>query len=135
MKTTPLQLSRLETIISLKTIVYLLETCRPLLSDFEKELTADFVISLAANMVKSQDDHITISLSSDTQDAITEQHELTELYAVINALHCLKLGVKELPSSALSKKHQPRTSQDTCQKNGQEQVTLTDVIQASLECP
>lgn len=118
MNITPLQLSRLETIISLKTIVYLLETCRPLLSDFEKELTADCVISLAANMVKSQDDHITILLSSDSKDAVTEQHELTELYAVINAAHSLKHGVRASLNSERSKKRQPLTSRDMSVRNG-----------------
>lgn len=121
-------------IISLKTIQYLLETCRPLLSDFEKLLLRDFVISLAGSMVKLQDGHITISLCSGSVDAITELHEETELYAVINAACYPTPGGKALPNSERSNSHQPPTSPDTSQKNGHERATLTVVTPPLPEC-
>lgn len=116
-------LSRLEMIISLKTIQYLLETCKPLLSDYENELARDFVISVAANMVRSQEDRIIISLCSDSKDAITEQHELVELYAVINALHCRRPGDEGTYNSGHSSRHPLRILQDMSAKNGQEHQT------------
>jgi len=118
MSSTPLLLSRSEMIISLKTIQYLLETCRPLLNDYEKQLLRDFVISLAGSMVKLQAGHITILLCSDTVDAITELHEETELYAVINAACSKKPGDKVLSNLEHLNKTLRLTSPDTSQKNG-----------------
>lgn len=135
MMITPSLLSRSEMIISLKTIQYLLETCRPLLSDFEKLLLRDFVISLAGSMVKLQDGHIIISLCSGSVDAITELHEETELYAVINAACSPEPGDKDLLNSVRSNNPQPPTSPVTLVKNGPKQTTQRDGIHPSPECP
>lgn len=128
MTSTPSLLSRSEMIIALKTIQYLHETCRPLLNDFEKGLLRDFVISLAGSMVKLQDGHITISLCSDSVDAITELHEQTELYAVINAACYRKPGDKVLSNLEPWSKPPPLTSPDTSQKSGHDTTTHEAVI-------
>lgn len=106
-----------ETTISLQTIAYCLNTCRPLLNDYEKELATEFVIMLVASMVKSPADPITIWPSSITQDAITELHVQNELYAVLDVLNSAKYGDMAKSYSEPSKKTQPNISPDTSQKN------------------
>lgn len=134
MSTTPSLLSRTEMIISLKTIQYLLETCRPLLSDYERELVKDFVISLAGSMVIQTRDRITISVCSTSEDAITELHEQIELYAVIDAAYSKTPGAKGSSSSAPLKETQPPTSQATSTKNIQKKTTRKGDTPISLEC-
>jgi len=123
MLTTPSLLSRSEMIISLKTIQYLHETCKPLLNDYEKELLRDFVISLAGSMVKLQDGRIIISLCSGTVDAITELHEQTELYAVIDAACYRKPGALASSNWEPLSNPQLHTLQDTFPKNTHEPAT------------
>lgn len=134
MTITPSLLSRSEMIISLKTTLYLLETCRPLLNDYEKLLLRDFVISLAGSMVKLQDGHITISLCSGSVDAITELHEETELHAVINAACYPKAGEEASLNSEHWNKRPPPTLPATSQKNGREPTILRVVTPPLPEC-
>lgn len=135
MKAMPSLLSPTETTISLQAIAYCLITCRPLLSDYEKELTTDFVIMLAANMVKSQDGPITISPSLTTLDAITQLHVQNELYAVMNALKSKIPGDMDKSYSVLSRNNPPNTSQDTQQKTTQQPRTTQTGIPLSIVCP
>lgn len=131
---TPSLLSRTEMIISLKTIQYLLDTCKPLLSDYERQLVRDFVISLAGSMVVQPDAHITISLCSDTRDAITELHEQTELYAVLDAMQSRKPGDRESSKLEPSNNHLPLTSQGMSPRNTQTQQTLKGASPPLPEC-
>lgn len=134
MNTIHSSLSRMETTISLQAIAYCLTKCRPLLSDYERELTKEFVSMVVASMVKSLDDHITISLYLTSEDALTESHVLTGLYAVLDALKLPKPGTEEQHSWEPSKKTALNTSLATSAKNTQQPKTTTNGKNPSHEC-
>lgn len=117
MKTTLLLLSPTETTISLQAIAYCLVKCRPLLSDYEKEVATEFVTSLAENMAKSPEGLITISLSLTTLDVITALHVQNELYAVLDALKSENAGGLGTYNSEHWKKTAHNTSQGTSLRN------------------
>lgn len=135
MTTTASLLSRSETIVSLTTLVFLLERFHSSLSAYEKAQLVKFAILLAESMEKEQDDH-TITLPCSTiRDAYTVQPEQTIVRAAKTALYSLLPGGRAKFYSEHSNKHPQTTLQDMSPKNTQYPKIMGTESHLSSECP